>query len=274
MTDFPKPDRSMRLLIVDDEQNIRSAIARALTLKGYQAEEASNGRSALQLLQQSCYDLMLLDMRMPEMDGVEVMHRARQIQPDLPIIVLTGHATLESAIAAVKSDAIDYLLKPASLHDIVATVSNALQSRAEQVQHQHLLRVMSDAMAALTHTATPDTPTPASIEPTADRFRQAGTLTLDRQKRLVIISGEWPRTIELTEGEATVFDHLLSQPDVVQSCRHLVYAAWGYEQAEPEAQSLIRPYIFRLRQKIETDPNQPHFIRTVRGRGYVFTVNS
>ncbi len=266
-------DGQARVLIVDDEPHIRAAVARALNLKGYRAEEADGGHTALRMLQSAAYDLMVLDMQMPELDGIEVMHRTRQLQPDLPIIILTGHATLESAIAAVKSDAIDYLIKPASIHDIVATVASALQARAEQVRRQHLLHVMGETMDALRQTQMPVAPIPPGKE-SSERFVRAGVLTLDRQKRQAIIADAHPRTVELTEGEATILNHLLEQPDRVLSCRQLVRAAWGYDQDEREAQGLIRPNIFRLRQKIESDPYHPRLIRTVRGRGYLLTTSA
>jgi DNA-binding NtrC family response regulator len=84
------------------------------------------------MLERTPHDAMVLDIRMPGMDGAEVMSRACQLYPDLRIIVLTGHATLESAIAAVKSHAADYLLKPASVYDIAAAIARALQQRAQQ----------------------------------------------------------------------------------------------------------------------------------------------
>lgn len=261
-------NRSARILIVDDEPHICAAVARALSLAGYQAEEANDGPAALHRLQSAAYDLMILDLQMPEVDGLEVMQRARQLQPDLLMIILTGHATMESAIAAVKSEAVDYLLKPVSLHAIVAAAANALQTHAEQFRRQHLLQVMGETLDALRQTQ-PAVPGP-SAEPLPERFVRAGGLTLDRQKRWGIIAGDQPRTVQLTEGEANVLNHLLEHPDQVHACRQIVQAVWGYTLIEREAQSLIRPYIFRLRQKIEADVDHPRLIQTVRGRGYLF----
>jgi DNA-binding response OmpR family regulator len=264
----PSKEALARILIVDDERHIRAAVLHALSLAGYQTEEAESGQAALRLLQDTHYDLMVLDMRMPEMDGIEVMQRARQLSPDLLIIILTGHATVESAIAAVKSDAVDYLLKPASIHDIVSTVANALQARAEQVQRQHLLHVMGETMDMLRQTQMP-VAVPPSVDHQPERFMQVGALTLDRVKRLVITSGVQPRTINLTEGEAAIMIQFMEQPDQVLSCRQLARSTWEYDLDEHEAQSLIHPYIFRLRRKIETDPNHPQLICTIRSRGYL-----
>jgi len=269
-TNLPGRDTPARILVVDDEPPIRDAIVRALNLMGYRAQEAGSGREALKLLEAAPHDLMVLDMRMPEMDGLEVMRRARQMCPDLLIIILTGYATLESALAAIKSDATDYLLKPTSVHDIAATITTALQARAEQLRKQHLLRVVSQAMDALRQVeATAPSQLPAGIPP--ERFLRAGPLTFDRRKRLAVVAGDPPRTSELTEGEALILVALMEQLDQTLACRQLARAAWDYDLDEREAQSLVRPYIFRLRHKLEATPDAPQMIRTVRGRGYVFT---
>jgi two-component system, OmpR family, response regulator len=262
-----------RILVVDDEPNIREGLVLALNLMGYRAEEAKSGREALKMLEGTPFDLIVLDMRMPEMDGIEVMQRARRICSDLPIIVLTGHATLDSAIAAVKSGAADYLLKPASLHDIAAAVGTVLRSRTEQLRRQHWLHVMDEAMDALRQTEAPPPSSPPAEMP-VERFLRAGPLALDRQKRLVIISSAPPRTAKLTEGETLVLTSLMDRPEQVLACRQLARAAWEYDLDEFEAQSLIRPYIFSLRRKIESDPRNPQLLLTVRGRGYCLQINS
>jgi two-component system KDP operon response regulator KdpE len=271
--DTQSADTPIRILVVDDEPNIRESLVLALNLMGYRAEEAQSGREALKMLEGTPFDLMVLDMHMPEMDGIEVMQRARRICSDLPIIVLTGHATLDSAIAAVKSGAADYLLKPASIHDIAAAVGAALRSRTEQLRRQHWLRVMDEAMDALRQTETPP-PSPSPAEMPVERFLRAGPLALDRQKRLVVISSAPPRTAKLTEGETLVLTSLMNHLEQVLTCRQLARAAWEYDLDEFAAQSLIRPYIFSLRRKIEPDPRNPQLLLTVRGRGYCLQINS
>ncbi len=129
----PGKNSAARLLVVDDEALIRTSLARALSLQGYAVEEAGCGREALESLKQTVYDLMVLDMHMPDIDGVAVMRHARHLQPELSIIILTGHPTLENAIAGVKLGAVDYLLKPASMREILAAVTEALQKRPQQL---------------------------------------------------------------------------------------------------------------------------------------------
>ena len=234
-----------RVLVVDDETHVRSALARSLTLTGYYADEAASGTHALQMLERAPYDAMVLDIRMPGMDGVEVMSRACRLYPDLCIIILTGHAALESAIAAVKSHAADYLLKPASVRDIAAAIDRALQQRTQKEQAQM---------------------------PTLERFLRAGPVTLDQEKHLAIVAtgDAGSLIVELTASESALLAQMMRHPNTTFSCRELAQTALGYDVSEQEAPRIIRPHIFRLRRKIESDPDRPRLIRTVLGKGYLF----
>jgi DNA-binding response OmpR family regulator len=272
-----RDDSAARLLVVDDEPQIRSALARGLGLLGYLVQEAGSGREALTLLKRAPCDAMVLDIFMPGMDGVEVMHRARQMYPDLAIVVLTGRPGVESAIAAVKSEVADYLLKPSSVHDIADAVTRALQKRRERMQGQQqlqeLVQGLNQALNTMRQVAAPPDllpVAPASREPVL----HVPPLTLDRRQRLVVIEGDPPRSIQLTVGEVAVLAVLMSYPDQVVPYRELVRLAWDYLMNEHEAQAMIRPYIFRLRQKLEANPKRPCLVRNVRGSGYLLACNS
>ncbi|MFQ5611117.1 MAG: response regulator transcription factor [Anaerolineae bacterium] len=265
------PEDRARLLVVDDEFQIRNSLVRALTLKGYQVDPASSGRQALAMLADRPYDLMVLDLSMPGLNGVEVMRRARQMHPNLLIIILTGNASLESAIVAVKTHAVDYLCKPTSVHDIAEAVADALRRCAERLNKQRLLRVMGQAMDGLRQIDSPGAKPAPSVEG-AGRYVRFWTLTLDRHKRTVVISGTPEKVVELTSIETGILAHLLERPDEVFTCQQLAKVVWGFDLDKSEAQNLVRPHIFRLRQKIESKPNNPAFIRTVRGRGYLFAL--
>ena len=114
------------VLIVDDERNIRATVARGLRLEGYRAEEAGNGSEALKLLDEGGIDLVLLDMQMPEMDGLTLLSTMRDRRLKLPVIVLTAHGSIERAVAAVKLGAFDFIEKPPSIERILLAVGNAL----------------------------------------------------------------------------------------------------------------------------------------------------
>jgi DNA-binding response OmpR family regulator len=238
-----------RILVVDDESMPRSTVTRALNLMGYRAEEAVSGAEALAKMSSRFYDLMLLDLRMPGLDGVEVMRQARQLSPDTLVIVLTAYATLQSAIAAVRLGAVDYLLKPYSLHDTEAAIARALERRR-----------LRDVQV----TAAPDP---------AERFVQGGPIALDREKGLALVAltdGQPSRQVELTPNETLLLARLMQSPDNVFSCRDLARNPLGYEVSEREAEEIIRPHISRLRNKIESDPAHPTLICTIHGKGYLF----
>ena len=114
------------VLIVDDEKNIRAAIARGLRLEGYRAEEAGNGLEALKLLDEGGIDLVLLDVQMPEMDGLTLLAAMRERRMSIPTIVLTAHGSIERAVQAVKLGAYDFIEKPPSIERILLAAGNAL----------------------------------------------------------------------------------------------------------------------------------------------------
>lgn len=268
----PSPLPEARVLVVDDEAHVRSALAHSLSLLGYRADEADSGHRALEMLERISYDVMVLDIRMPGIDGIEVMRRVRHVCPDLLIIVLTGHATLESAISAVKSGAVDYLLKPASVHDIAAVAAQALQKRAARLRRQQLLGLMGQALDEI-HQIETGTTGPSPLLSLEDRFLRVGPITLDREKRLAVVvgtGGTGSRSAELTESEVMVLAYLMQHADIVLSCRELARDALGYDVSEREARNIVRPHISRLRNKIDPGSAQSCLIRTIPGKGYLF----
>ncbi len=267
---LPPEISAARLLVVDDEPHIRSAVARALSLRGYNVEEAESGSAALELLEKTSYDLMILDMRMPGMDGTTVMEKVYQLYPELSIIVLTGYATLNSAISAVRTGAVDYLLKPVAMQEITDTVERALHKRAERLQRQRLMKAVGEALDVLRVNELP-APPPLIAPKISTRFVHVHPLTLDCQKRLVVIKGDQDYTLQLTEGETFILASLMSHPEQVLTCSELVLTAWNYSVEESEAQNLVRPHIFRLRRKIEMVLKEPRLIHTLRKRGYFFS---
>jgi len=263
-SDFPQRPAA-RILVVDDEDRVREGLCWSLRMSGYQVDEASSGAQALAALGRGVFDLMLLDMSMPAMDGVEVMERARRAQPDLGIVVLTGHATLDSAIAAVKWGAGDYLLKPVGIQSLRAAVAKVLEERAEQLRRQRVMALMSQVVDVLS----PPEREPSSTEPQQPQdVLRVGALTLDVSKRRATVEDPGLRLAELTEAEVAILHELMRHPDQVRTCRQLVHAAWGYDMSEAEAAGAVRSHIFRLRRKIEADSAHPRFVRTVRGGGY------
>jgi len=258
------------ILVVDDEDRVREGLNWSLRMSGYRVEGAATGAQALSLLSHRTFDLLLLDMNMPAMDGVAVMERARRQQPDLAIVVLTGHATVDSAIAAVKLGASDYLLKPVSIQNLQAAVAKALTARADLLRQQRVVALMGQVAEMLQPPALETGATAAAEE--AAHVLAAGALLLDLPKRTVTIQGPQPTVAELTEAEAALLQELMRHPNQVRTCRQLVQAVWGYDHSEAEAAGMVRSHIARLRKKTELDPGEPQHVKTVRGGGYFLAI--
>jgi len=274
MTQLPPREVShpARILIVDDERNIRSALAHALRLSRYVVDEAADGEQALDTLETANFDVMLLDLRMPGLYGVDVMRRAHRMCPELLIIILTGHATLESAMAAVKAEAVDYLLKPVSVHQVIATVARVLHERSYHQRQQLLVQTISRATDALRQ-AEPRRGSPHQLEAGWDHILHRPPLLLDvRQQRVQVENREDNHGTELTKNETAILAILMRNGDSVFSCQQLMLQALGFTSDAAAAQSTIRPIIFRLRQKIEANPAHPKMLRTVRGGGYFLSL--
>ncbi len=281
----PNPTRQHRLLIVDDVSLLRRGLREVFVLEGYTVAEAASGTEALSLLAVETFDVMLLDIQMPGMDGIEVMRRVHRNLPGMAVIVMTAYASLDSAITAVRSGAWDYIVKPFKCEDMLAAVSGAIESLSADRERQALLDTISQTVAILqgspARDQTPPPPGRSTAMPTPavpdgvplgakDRL-QIGTLLLEREKRRVTILNSDRPPEDLTGGEEAVLAVLMQQADTVLSCEALALEALGYGELEHwEAESIVRPYIFRLRRKVEDNPRDPQCIRTVRGRGYFF----
>lgn len=258
-------NNEVHLLVVDDEPHTRFLLKQVLSVMGYHVEEATSGEEAIILLERSSYDVMVLDICMPFVDGIEVMQHASQIRPELLIIVLTGNPTLESAITAIKLQVVDYLLKPISIPEITSVVIQALQKR--DAQKERLAHMVSEALEEFHRheAATSVMETPASRP-----VLVVPPLQLDRTSHSLSLVTEPAHTIPLTRGETAVLTNLMAHPSRPLSCQQLVRLSWDYATTEYEAESIIRPYISRLRHKIESNPKKPSLIQTVRSCGYMF----
>jgi DNA-binding NtrC family response regulator len=128
------------ILIADDEPNIRKALARVLSLEGYKIVQAKNGREALEVVRQTAVDLVLMDVLMPELDGLGALGSIREELPELPVVMMSGNATIESAVKATRLGALDFLEKPLSTDKLLITVSNSLRFARLSREHAELAR--------------------------------------------------------------------------------------------------------------------------------------
>jgi DNA-binding response OmpR family regulator len=252
-----------RILIVDDEENIRSSLEGILRLEGYEAHSVESGEAALSLLQKGAFDLVLLDLKMPGMDGIDVLRTITKISPETKVILLTGHGSLESAIDALRLGAQDYILKPASSSEILSSVARALASRVEQQQKRMLLEQIDISIQRLKDVE--------GIEPRAGPEQQ--TVTLDNGLVIDLARREiWRgnQRASLTPTEGKLMRVLIENRGRVMAHRELVLLVQGYETTDWEAPEVLRPLVSRLRRKLAIFPNGEHWISNVRGTGYVF----
>src|SRR5215510_12575476 len=126
------------ILVVDDEAGVRSSLAGILGDEGYQVSSVESGEAALEALEVRRFDLLLLDVWLPKMDGLETLSRVRTLDPELPVVVISGHGTIETAVKAVRMGAQDFVEKPLSLEKTLVVVRNALRQRRLEVENRAL----------------------------------------------------------------------------------------------------------------------------------------
>jgi DNA-binding NtrC family response regulator len=126
------------ILVIDDEQSIRRALREILSLEGFQIDEAADGAEGLKKIKEGKFDCILCDIKMPKMDGLEVLAAAREAKPDTPFIVISGHGTIETAVEAVKQGAYDYISKPPDLNRLLITIRNAMDKGSLVVEAKTL----------------------------------------------------------------------------------------------------------------------------------------
>jgi DNA-binding NtrC family response regulator len=131
------------ILIIDDEKAIRKTLAEILSYEGYKIEEAADGEEGLKKFSSSSFDVVLCDIKMPKMDGIEFLEKARDLNPDVPIVVISGHGNIETAVEAVKKGAFDYISKPPDLNRLLITLRNALDKQTLVTETKVLKRKVS-----------------------------------------------------------------------------------------------------------------------------------
>ncbi len=233
---------SEHILIVDDEDTLRYFLKRILESEGYQVSEAADGHTAVDLLATQTFDLALVDLRMAGIDGLEVMRQFRQRSPETQIIIITGYASVPSAVEALRHGAHDYLTKPVNTEELLASVADGLARRGAQAPS-----LTRSSQAQLTF----------------------GNLTLDYNMHQVTREGE---VLDLTPTEFDLLACLMELPDTALDSVTVLKQIRGYDASESEARAIVRVHVHRLRQKLEPDPADPRYVQTVAGGRYVFSL--
>jgi two-component system, OmpR family, response regulator RegX3 len=257
------------ILIVDDEASLRQTLARILQRAGFDVTTTATGGEALSLLSQQEFDMVYLDIRMPDMSGLEVLKTIHTKFPELPVILFTAQPDLNSAVEALRNGATDYLLKPLKPQTIIDRTKSVLTHKEKERRKRELQRQIDALQNELNALEREDLPqaeqTGQQPQISDNRFLKRGMLTLDMHTRRVMMND---RVINLPP---TSFDYLLvlarHTPNVVDY-QTLVSEAQGYETDPHEAQELTKWHIHHIRQTIEPDARNPIFVINVRGIGY------
>ena len=218
-----------RILVIDDEPPIRRLLKTALTAQSWRVEEATDGPEALEFLRRNKMDLIVLDLGLPQMDGLEVIRQLRDGGNHTPIVVLSSRDDEKGKVAALDLGADDYVTKPFGVEELAARIRAALRHRLQQDGEKPLFR--------------------------------SGPLSVDRVRRIVSVGDT---QVKLTPREYDLLRLLVSHAGKVLTHKFILREVWG---GESDVQYL-RIYIRTLRQKLEADPEQPSLIQTEQGVGY------
>ena len=224
----------MKILVVDDEKLLVKGIKFNLENEGYQVECAYDGAAAVELAREGKFDLIILDLMMPEIDGLEACVRIREFS-NVPIIMLTARSEDTDKIIGFECGADDYITKPFNILELKARIRAMLRRASGGAQGRPASRIT------------------------------VGDLTLDTEQRVAIRDGE---AVELTAKEYDLIELLMKNPRRVYSRENLMNVVWGYSYTGDYR--TVDVHIRRLREKLERQPAEPDYILTTWGVGYYF----
>ena len=220
---------AIKLLIIEDEKQIARFLELELIHEGYQVDLETDGRKGLEKVKQTHYDLILLDIMLPGLSGMEVCRRIRHFS-DIPIVMLTAKDDIESKVMGLDIGADDYITKPFSIEELLARLRVALR-------HQ--------------------------MKGSAPKELQIGDLVMDGTRHQVTRSG---KNIELTKKEYDLLEYLIENKGIVLTREHILEKVWGYDYFG--GTNVVDVYIKYLRDKVD-EPFENKLIHTIRGVGYI-----
>lgn len=254
-----------RILIVEDEEKIARFVTLELEHEGYQVEHAADGRTAVDLALERDYDLILLDVLLPQLNGMEVLRRIRK-HKDVPVIMVTARDAVMDKVAGLDAGADDYLTKPFAIEELFARIRVALK-RSEAVRAASGVggagAGVASGTAAGIATMSPATDTVQTSASPSPATLTVGSVVLDSDRREVTVGGS---PIALTAREFDVLALLMAHAETVLTRERIAHEALGYEYVGDT--NNVDVHIAHLRAKIE-DAGGARIIQTVRGVGYV-----
>lgn len=235
------------ILVVDDEPVARQSLTDILKLEGHLVSAAPNGQAAVEYVRTHAVDLMIVDLKMPGMDGLEVVQVINQLSPETEVILLTAYGSTETAIQALRLRIHDYLMKPASPAQIISSVKKGLSRRFAR----------SRVNAAL----------PVEADDGQEVFTLKDGTVVDLSRRQI---KQKNKVENLTPAEGRLLRILMENEGRVFSHRELVLLVQGYDTTQREAPEILRPLVSRLRHKLEQFPSLSEQVVSVRGTGYLY----
>ncbi|MBS6728478.1 MAG: response regulator transcription factor [Lachnospiraceae bacterium oral taxon 082] len=227
-----------KALVVDDEKLIVKGIKFSLEQDGYEVDVAYDGKEALRMAKEKEYDIVLLDVMLPEMDGMEVCQAIREFS-EMPIIMLTAKGTDMDKILGLEYGADDYITKPFNILEVKARIKAIIRRNSKK----------------------------SKAADKNDRIIEVSDLKLDLDSRRVFEKGN---EVNLTAKEFDILELLTQNPDKVYSREQLLNIVWGNKLHEAGDVRTVDVHVRRLREKIEPNPSEPKYIHTKWGVGYYF----
>lgn len=259
------------ILVIDDEAALRKTLARVLQQAGFEVTTADSAEQGLDFLKTTHFDMILTDLRMPGIQGLEALKFIHANYPSLPVVLFTAQPDVNSAVEALRHGATDYLMKPLKPEVIIERTRGILLKQQTEKRKREIIQQIESLQAELKSleegenaNLTTQPLNPARVQD-RERFIKRGPIMLDLQARRVIRDGQ------IINIPPTSFDYLIvlarHSPEVVDY-QTLVAEAQGYQTDPREAQELTKWHIHQLRQAIEADAHNPVHLLNVRGTGY------
>jgi len=227
-------NRKIRILVVEDEEAIRAGLLDVLVFHGYEVDSAADGREGLEKALRGDFDLVLLDVMLPGMDGFEICNRIRAVDRDQAIIMLTARTSDEDIIQGLSLGADDYVAKPFSVAQLVLRVQAVLRRARVTTQMDAQLCLGDD-------------------------------LTIDVAN---LCGSRGEETLSFTRREMDILQYLHANSGRPVSREELLHKVWGYAKDVDMETRTVDIHIAKLRRKIEPQPGEPRYLTTVRGAGY------
>lgn len=263
------------VLMVEDDRVMGEMLTDVLEDAGYQVTLAGGGAAALDLLEHQIFAVVVSDVRMPAVDGLQVLQAARQNDPQPEVILLTGYGALESSLVALREGAFDYLLKPCHPEKLLKRVSDAISARETRLRQAAAVQRVVTAFSEMIDTPTDQPgasvaaparqPTPDPGDDKVDHGAiQVGPLYISSAYHEVTLRGE---PLHLTPTEYTLLRAVAAKPGRAFTYRELVYAMHGYDVSSAEAKILLKTHVRNIRHKLGAG-----YLINIRGTGYRFLV--